>query len=353
MPRSAAFFLILLRLAIGWHFLYEGVQKFHSTYTGETVTSKPFSSAAYFRSAPGPLGEAIRMGVGDPDEEAKAMLEVAPIAEGEDPATDRPQRRAPSGLSKAWHHLVDHFAAHYGLDDGQRAEAEAKLEQAEARVVVWLTGNEKKDVKKSFPTGEVVRAMGTAERIKEYRDKVAEIKEITGDPWLLGRGGKLWAFGKDVEGARLRKLKGEAAEMRTSLLKDLDSYTEDLQKSLMEVLEPEQRDRGPLPPPAGNRVVSWIDWLTRWGLTVIGACLLVGLLTRTNCLLAALFLLTTYLCVPPLPWLPAVGPSEGSYLVVNKNVIEMLALFALACLPTGRWFGVDALWSRKRRERGA
>ena len=51
----------------------------------------------------------------------------------------------------------------------------------------------------------------------------------------------------------------------------------------------------------------------------------------------------TYLAVPALPWLPTGPPGEGNYLFVNKNVIEMLALFALAGIPTGRWFGVDAL----------
>ena len=30
MSRGAAVFLVLLRLAIGWHFLFEGIQKVHS-----------------------------------------------------------------------------------------------------------------------------------------------------------------------------------------------------------------------------------------------------------------------------------------------------------------------------------
>ena len=51
----------------------------------------------------------------------------------------------------------------------------------------------------------------------------------------------------------------------------------------------------------------------------------------------------TYLAVPAFPWLPSPPQTEGSYLFVNKNVIEMLALFALMCLPTGRWFGADGL----------
>jgi uncharacterized membrane protein YphA (DoxX/SURF4 family) len=350
MPRSAAFFLLLLRLAIGWHFLYEGYQKVWVTdFTGATTTARPFSSAAYFRAAPGPAGQAMRQAIGDPDDEALAMLTVLPVPEGEDPAGFPPHKRVPPGLSTAWHGLVDRFVLYYGLDEDQRAEAEARREQEEARVVAWLTGTDKKDVKKSYPTGVVERAMTPPERVGEYRDKVAQIRELTGDPWLLGRGGKLYTFGKDVEGPRLRQYRTEADELRTGLLKDLDGYTDDLRKSLTELLTPEQRNLGPLPPPRPNPYLFWIDAATRWGLVVVGACLLLGLFTRVNCLLAGLFLLTTYLAVPPLPWLPVAGPSEGTYLVVNKNLIEMLALFALACLPTGRWFGVDALWSRRKQ----
>ena len=38
------------------------------------------------------------------------------------------------------------------------------------------------------------------------------------------------------------------------------------------------------------------------------------------------------------------GP-EHSF-IINKNLIEVFALLALAALPTGRWFGLDALLSR-------
>jgi hypothetical protein len=45
--------------------------------------------------------------------------------------------------------------------------------------------------------------------------------------------------------------------------------------------------------------------------------------------------------------------SEGHYLVVSKNLVELLACLAIACLPTGHWIGLDALlfgWLRRRRE---
>ena len=52
----AAFFIILLRIAIGWHFLYEGCEKFESTLDGK----EPFSAEIYLRNATGPLGPYFR-----------------------------------------------------------------------------------------------------------------------------------------------------------------------------------------------------------------------------------------------------------------------------------------------------
>ena len=47
----AAFFIVLLRIAIGWHFLYEGCEKAEGTLTGK----EPFSAEMYVRSATGPF----------------------------------------------------------------------------------------------------------------------------------------------------------------------------------------------------------------------------------------------------------------------------------------------------------
>src|SRR5438105_13773954 len=50
------FFLVALRLSIGWHFFVEGMDKLHST---------SWSSEAYLREATGPLGPEFRELAGD------------------------------------------------------------------------------------------------------------------------------------------------------------------------------------------------------------------------------------------------------------------------------------------------
>src|SRR5207237_2922839 len=53
---------------------------------------------------------------------------------------------------------------------------------------------------------------------------------------------------------------------------------------------------------------------------------LLGLFTRTACIVGAGYLLMFYLAMPSLPWLPDNPRSEGHYLFINKNIIEMIAL---------------------------
>jgi uncharacterized membrane protein YphA (DoxX/SURF4 family) len=89
--------------------------------------------------------------------------------------------------------------------------------------------------------------------------------------------------------------------------------------------------------------LGWIDALTRYGLTAVGACLLLGLFTRSACVAGAAFLLLFYLAMPALPWLPESPRAEGHYVFINKNIIEMLSLLTLATTRSGCWAGLDGL----------
>lgn len=352
MHRSTVIFLILLRLAIGWHFLVEGYYKIQSQQIGETVTNRPFTSAVYFREAPGPLGAAIRRYAGDPDHDALARLSVQPIPEGKDPATIPPQQRVPAALKADWSAYLYTFAAHYTMDAKQRQQAEAALDQASAKAVEWLTyqapanpADQEKDPRfeqytsehtRTYPSGEVKRRLSMADRLAEYRGKLADLKAAARTNW---------EFGRDVEGARVRQTKADIARLRLSLLADLDRQTEAYHTALEKVLTPEQLDQGPVVAERKKTVIDHIDRVTPFALAGMGLFLMIGLFTRTAAVLAAGFLLMTILTIPSLPWLPAPPQNEGNYLVINKNVVEMLALLVLASLPTGRWFGLDAILS--------
>ena len=92
-----------------------------------------------------------------------------------------------------------------------------------------------------------------------------------------------------------------------------------------------------------------VDALNRWGLVLIGAGLIAGLLTRPAAVAGIVVLGFYYLAYPPLPASSSLLPSEGSYLIVNKVLIELAALAVLLALPTGRLVGLDRLVFRNAR----
>jgi len=93
-----------------------------------------------------------------------------------------------------------------------------------------------------------------------------------------------------------------------------------------------------------------VNLMNAYGLTVVGACLILGLATPLACL-GAIALLGLYYVASP-PWI-AVLPrmTEGNYLVVDKNVVEFLAVLVLLAFNTGRIAGLDVLfhdwWARR------
>lgn len=351
MNKLTAFFLILLRLAIGWHFAAEGYHKLEGYWRGSTETvvnkSKPWSSAGYFREGTGPLAKFIRQEVGDPDEEALKLL-TPKRAESPNAA---PHTRTPSLLDQEWSEYVRRFGDYYDLSTEQRQKAEEALKKTEDAVVSWLTRKEANE--KNFTAKTQEGRLPVPVRVMLYKQKLEELSEP--------KHSHLVSIGSDAESVRLHNVKAEVVRLRVGLLNDLDEYTQDLRKELDKIPTPEQKKAAeskgqePQPEPPGNEKEKqkWIDLSTMYGLTILGACLIVGLFTRLSCVLAAGFLLMTYLSMPPFPWLPSAPNNEGFYLFVNKNVIEMLALLALATTASGRWLGLDAaihwaLFGRRR-----
>jgi uncharacterized membrane protein YphA (DoxX/SURF4 family) len=352
MSASTRVLLVLLRLAIGWHFFFEGLEKIRSVdFVGPTETNRPWSSRTYLRESSGPLGDFFRRQVGDPDEEALAILQVQPLAPGQDPARVSPRRRISPALDEAWNAYLQTFIAKYHLDERQTKDAQARMDQAKGQAVLWLLGQGKdreREVERTYGPSATVHIRETApQRVTEYKAKVEELRSILRQ--------KLRAFGHDVEQQRLAALKGEVSRLRAGLLAELEKPMQD---SLETLLTAEQKREGAMALPPRPRVrdwsrLDWIDALTRYGLTAVGACLLAGLFTRTACLGGAAFLLLFYLAMPALPWLPENPRAEGHYLFVNKNIIEMLALLTLATTRSGLWAGLDGLVRLAVRRRRA
>ena len=95
------------------------------------------------------------------------------------------------------------------------------------------------------------------------------------------------------------------------------------------------------------------DLITMWGLAIVGLLLILGLFTRLASLAGIGFILLFYFAAPPLVGYFYSIPSEGSYLIVNKNLVELAALLVIFTTRSGLYAGFDrivhALFARGAR----
>lgn len=341
------FFLVALRLAIGWHLLFEGVVKVRTHEQGKTTTNTPFSSAPYLRDANGPLGDFFREQAGDLDKQALAIL-------------DDPTGFISYELEKEhWLPYYTQWRDYYKPTPEQEEKAAKALGDAWRKAEQWLAGKAgEKELTKEFAGTAAKRKRTPPNRIAEYKEKLAQLHEM--------QDRALPEFQRDVFKKQLTDKKAEVARLRTELLADLDAI---LKEPLQALLTPEQRAmpplpdpslaqprdwlpqwwpaqlgfaRGLLPPVAGSSMIHWTDWLVRLGLVCIGVGLLLGLFTRFSCVMGVLILILITLPYLPLPGLPD-NPRSLPFYYINQNLIEAIALLALATTASGRWLGLDGL----------
>lgn len=360
------FFLLALRLAIGWHFLFEGLYKVQSYYTGPTDTNRPFTSEPYFKVAPGPLGEKMRKEFGDPaaeialkvkapkaisaDEFAKKTVEeqaaecpeaVAKLIDAVKEQPDKDRKAAEEFETKKVEEMQSDQGKAWarGQADSMRKAADKKAETlagpagqelitaAKAKYARWVYGADRRSASIKSLSGDVV--LSAPERLEQLEWVRAKARSMA-DRTLGGLGN---GTGTDIKNAAEWRMAALTAEI--DLARDADMFVTELQEGLNGgklILDP------PTPPNG-----QFLDRVTMWFLVTVGACLMAGLFTRLACVMAAGFLVMTYLAHPAVPWYPLPPNTEGNPVFVNKNVIEALALLTLAMYPTGRWLGLDAI----------
>jgi len=94
-------------------------------------------------------------------------------------------------------------------------------------------------------------------------------------------------------------------------------------------------------------LTPWIDRSVKIALLLIGISLVLGLFTRVGAVGALFFLSLFYLLYVPTVGVPQPN-AEGTYLIVNKTLIEAIAVLVLLVFNTGRIAGLDLLLHRKQ-----
>lgn len=299
--------LVVLRVAIGWHFLYAGIDK---------LTSPNFSAANYLAQAKGPLAEQFHELV--PDFDGRARFGAFEIKVGDEkvPAAERREKALKLAVvqnTAAWDDLLRSYVDHYDLTDEQAKQARQAVERRRAELSDWLDG-----------------------KVGDFEDYFHDLKRL--EKARTAKDAEVPYQQKRVWEAQT-KLRGQLSSWGA----EIDRIAGELRNDLRLQLTPEQARRGAVTP----GIADWKAWLTQdnvvtYSNLAIGACLIAGLFTRLSALGGALFLLPIVLAQPDWPGLyPPPPPAAGRTFFIGKEAIEMIALFALATLPVGRWGGLD------------
>jgi thiosulfate dehydrogenase (quinone) large subunit len=99
-------------------------------------------------------------------------------------------------------------------------------------------------------------------------------------------------------------------------------------------------------------VLATVDFLNTWGLIAIGLGLIFGLFFKVAAIAGAVLLFSYYLNSPPLIGIEYAIPTQGHNLVIDKTLIESVALVVLALFSTSKIFGLDALIGNLKKRGG-
>ncbi|MFO1019772.1 MAG: DoxX family protein [Planctomycetales bacterium] len=297
LPYIACILLVVVRLAIGWQLLYEGLWKINSL-----PTAKPWTAEGYLKNSAGPFRDTFRGMLDDPDDLEK--LDYAKV-------------------TAKWDRWVDLFIRTYpDLDEDAKkrlgtivAKKKVELEADLVKNATWVGDPSKKIVGEI----EIYKAM-----LKKYEERLKDAK-------------------LEYQREHLEKTWADIQAKRKMLVEPAEKMTKEIEAQAQKLLTVDQLRRGKLP--QLPKKVDEIDQRSMWGLTVVGALLILGLFTRLASLAGAALITLFYLAMPPWPGVPDPPGPEHSF-IVNKNLIEVLMLLAFACMPTGRWLGLDA-WIRR------
>ncbi|MBP1674702.1 MAG: hypothetical protein H6Q24_840 [Bacteroidetes bacterium] len=98
-------------------------------------------------------------------------------------------------------------------------------------------------------------------------------------------------------------------------------------------------------------VVAVIDFINIWGMIAIGLGLMFGMFTRLASAGGVLMLFFYFVAYPPVPGFMFGVPAEGSYLWVNRNLIELFALTVFIFISPGYHYSLDRLIARWKEEK--
>ncbi len=294
----AAAALVVLRLALGCHFLYEGVWKIKHY---DEFTAEPFLT-----QAKGPISPLFYAMVWDID--GRERLKV--VEKDGKPSVD-------AGIFAArWDRIREKFVGRFAKSGDETLAQQAG------------------DVSKKATAGLNAYLKENAEAIAAHFQSLDRFEQNA-------ERGQDAPFQKQRHWDRMMELRGEAA----AWINEIAAQETAFKNSLYALLDDEQRAMGSMP---GHwDLLRWermklIDFAVTYGLTAIGICLMLGFFTPLAALGGAAFMCFVVATQPAWPGIYPPDPAVvGHALLVNKDFVEMCALLVVAATAAGRWGGLD------------
>lgn len=349
----AILFIVILRVAIGVHFVREGEKK---------IVDGGFSSAGFLGAAKGPFAPLFQSMLADWD--GKIRL-------GYDPAY--PRKPNPKPTLDAWNDYKELVALYYGFGNPQLEERFLQQRKEQQKIVDGLSAKEES----TRTEAEVKQLEAARKNIAEINSKLEKLRlqneeaesliakasdELTGfmaeneeaianyfAGWETRLEGSVRDtdktraavnFGVDSLRAHTDTVRGDLMKTRGPWFSTIDSYWTNLQTDLNGLALPEQKKSTdpnvvevPIVKPfEKSPMLSAVDSIVPWFDLFVGISLIVGLFTRFSSLLAAGFLAS--IVATQLPGVP--GAQDSIY-----QAVECAALLALAGIGAGRFAGLD------------
>ena len=322
--------LMVLRVAVGYHFFKEGSAKIQDGFTAEY----------FLAAAKGPLAPYFHSMLDDPsgrqklcvvDRNAPSNTETIEQQDRQPAVEMEPDFDTDSTLTFAiWNDFIDRASHYYEFGPDQIKEADVILATHEDELTYWLDANRT----------ELISHFATANRLVGFdrdgsqRDKVAiEVASLRGQV-------------DTIRTDRTKKIKGWSGEVTAiwdSLENQINSIALQAPAKNTPVAAKRLAKNNPYPihRPFAQKYskLQVIDKFIPWFDLVVGVLLILGLFTRFASLMGAGFLASVIATQPP--WIPGTTPTY-------YQAIEMFALLVIFATCAGRLGGLDFFLFNRR-----
>jgi uncharacterized membrane protein YphA (DoxX/SURF4 family) len=319
--------MVALRVTIGWHFFQQGLaHKNNPKWAGEVE--------GFLSQAKGPLADTYRQHLAifhdfdrkllvplpaEKDDTVAAGGQAPAVAEeggAQAPAKVKPKTEdSPiygqwyAQVVKDWSNRVADIGSFYKFSSDQKQASLKVLDEYADKLAAVLAGYESD--------------------IKAYRhalERNQELVDAPGASQIPNRQARLLKREAAPTGEPGASIDSTPAQWRA----DVEALQAAMERGVADLASEEQLRAGP--PPAETTRLHEMATRLMWVLLVGGACLVVGLFTRTAALVLAIFLASVLASQPP--W---VAGTVETY----SQGIEFVALLVLGTSHVGRWGGFD------------